>query len=144
MNEWGLKKYLTVITVLLFTSQAFAIKRTCEERWTPEYELSDLIEVQTWAAIGVFVINAEEAGVEFDRSAYLDDCPSWILFNFGRATATSCLEVDVLSSYISLAWAFQNKKRNLVHLATSGKKESFREFYLKKAKESGALKYIIE
>ena len=85
-----------------------------EESYIPPHTSDDLEAVFEWAIGGAFSVYAKEARVGFDRATYVADNPYLALFNFSRATGTSCLSRDLLSGYISMAWAFQNIYRKIL------------------------------
>jgi hypothetical protein len=107
-------------------------------------DLSLLQEISHWAMGGAFSTFAEQAGVVFDSQSFLEDCPDIGVFNFGRATATSCMDVDVLTSFISVAHVLQNYySRSLQKSDTQDESSvNFQEYYLSKAVEWGFIDYI--
>ncbi len=130
------------LMVLFFSQGALAVKGNCQESYVPPYTMEVLQEVQNWAMGGAFSVHAENVGVEFDRTTYMQDCPNLALFNFGRATATQCLEVDVLNSYASAVWVLDNYYRKSLSQDPE-ERVNFQEVYLEKAEEWGFSQYLI-
>lgn len=130
------------LVVLLFSQGALAVKGSCQESYVPPYTMELLQDVKDWAMGGALAVHAENAGVEFDRAAYMEDCPSLALFNFGRATATQCLEVDVLNGYASGVWVLDNYYRKSLSQDPE-EVVDFQEMYLEKAWEWGFSQYIL-
>ncbi|MEM7646620.1 MAG: hypothetical protein AAF203_06915, partial [Pseudomonadota bacterium] len=77
------------------------IKGSCRENYVPVHSRELLYRVREWAIGNAIHFFAPKAHYEFDFEAYDDDVPHRGLYNFGQATATECLEVDVLQYYMS-------------------------------------------
>ena len=131
------------LLIILFSANSWAVKRSCEENYVPPYDLQLLDDVKAWAMGGAFAINAKRAEVAFDKKAYLEEVPYMAIFNFGRATGTSCLEVDILGSYVSMVWVFDNYFIKILKSEDIPEK-SFKEFYLEQAEKYGFDRYISE
>ncbi len=95
-------KLVAVVFVLLLSQNSFSGYENKCPGYAPDHSWEDLNAVTAWAAGKAFARYAEKAGFDFDMEAYMADTPHWALFNFGRATGTSCLTVDVLSLFMNL------------------------------------------
>lgn len=143
------RRLMLVRTLILFTiftmgpNLGWASFHRCEESYIPPHTYEDLQEVSKWAAGGAFYSFAKNANYFFDREAYNRDNPNLALFNFGRATGTSCLEIDVLKGYISMVWVFESflKKANRPKQEV---KRTFRDFYTEAAVKQGFDIYLSE
>lgn len=130
------------LVVLVFSQGALAVKGSCEEAYVPPYTLDLLQEINLWGFGGALSVHARNAGVEFDSQSFMEDCPNLAVFNFGRATATSCLEVDILNGYASGVWVLDNYWRKSLD-EEAREPVNFQEVYLEKAEEWGLLQYVI-
>ena len=137
----GQMKLLVIVLVLLGSSITWGAADRCEESYVPPHTLEDLQDVSVWATGGAFYFYAEEAGYCFDRVAYNNDNPYLALFNFGRATGTSCLNIDVLRGYTSMAWVFQNLI-NKMNDPDAALERSFQEVYDDQAVKQGMDVYL--
>ncbi len=129
------------ILVLIISQGALAVKGSCQESYVPEYTIDLLQEIDHWSMGGAFSSHARNAGVRFDSEAFIADCPDRAVFNFGRATATNCLEVDVLRGFASAIWVLDNYYRQSLD-ENSDNPVNFQEVYLEKAEEWGFLQYV--
>ncbi len=102
--------------------------------YIPPHTQDELSAVQRWAGIGAFASFADSAGYEFDRKRYLDDCPNWAIFNFGRQTGMTYLKVDVTQSFIGITYGLQQ--------SLSKNPGAFPEIFWKFAINTGADKYL--
>lgn len=64
--------------------------------YVPPHTFAELNEVMHWAQGGAFATFAQFAGFSFDNKDYNADCPNRVLFNFGMATGTTYLQLDVM------------------------------------------------
>lgn len=103
--------------------------------YSPPHTWDELMAVVNWAEGGAFSSYASYAGVEFDGATYWNDCPNQALFNFGRATATQHLRVDVLSRAIS-------RGEGLAHMLRRSP-ETFREDYIEQILKTPFAQYLI-
>lgn len=108
------------------------------DEYIPPHTWDELIAVQDWAAGASFSSFAKEAGVEFDNEAYREDCPNWALFNFGRATGTEFVKVDVLMKALKMSYALQQYYAK----DASEEKSEFKKEYFRLLQASGFDKYI--
>lgn len=135
-------KFLLVISVVLMgSSSSWALGGKCEESYIPPHTSEELGEVVDWARGGAFAVFAKEAGYEFDKVSYNQENPNQALFNFGRATGTSCLQRDVLNGYVSMAWVLQNA---LQKSKNASSKEAFKKLYKEYAEKLGFEIYLTE
>ncbi|TNE97620.1 MAG: hypothetical protein EP326_11170 [Deltaproteobacteria bacterium] len=95
--------------------------------YIPPHTWQDLMNVTDWAAGASFSAFAKQAGVTFDNASYWEDCPNKALFNFGRATGTQYLRVDVLVKVSSLSYALQQYFAR----DTSSDKSEFKKHYFR-------------
>lgn len=114
--------------------------------YAPDHTWEQLNAVIRWSAGDAFAIYAARAGFRFDYESYQDDVPHRALYNFGRATGTTCLPnpttlgyeqmMVALSVYYSKTLDQQGKAPvdNLI----------FRENYLRLAESWGFLDYLSE
>jgi hypothetical protein len=102
--------------------------------YVPNHTAQDLILVADWAQGGAFASFAHFAGMKFLAEPYKAACPSWEIFNFGRATGKQYFHIDILDQAYRLASTLQ------IMLATD--REGFRDRYLKIAKDKGFLQYL--
>lgn len=133
--------FLTVLFAFSLGQNSWAIKGSCEESYVPPHSTEDMRAVNQWATGGAFAIFAKQAHVYFDKCAYIADNPYPALFNFSRATATSCLEMDLMNGYMSMAWALDNIYRKI----TNGEYKddsTFQEVYMDLAEQMGFDRYI--
>lgn len=94
--------------VLLQTAQAFENSNRPSNVYIPDHTQELLFDLSRWAQGEAFSAFAKRAGFEFDYRAYLDDCPSWEVFNFARATGTAYIQHDVLNQYANMYYALAN------------------------------------
>jgi hypothetical protein len=78
-----------------------------EQEYIPPHSLEDLMAIQQWAKGAALFSFLEYTEFEFLGEVYRSDCPNWALFNFGRATGTIYLKLDVLQITISLTHELQ-------------------------------------
>lgn len=119
---------------LLKAAATFERENNRRPTYVPPHTFAQLEEISRWAMGGAFASFAEFAGVEFLADPYKADCPSWEIFNFGRATGSQYFAIDILGRTYSLVGSFQ--------MMYSHSPETFREKYLKVAKEQGFLQYL--
>ncbi len=103
--------------------------------YIPPHTMEELSAVIQWAAGGAYLDFARDAGVGFDREAYLADCPNVALFQFGKASGTEFLRADVMTAYYNTAYALTR--------ALSRDRESFRDAYLESIMKTEFSKYLI-
>jgi len=108
------------------------------DEYIPPHTWEELTSVQDWAAGASFSAFASQAGVNFDNEAYRNDCPNWALFNFGRATGTEFIKVDVLLKAINMSYALQQYFAK----DESEEKSEFKKQYFRLLLVSGFDKYI--
>lgn len=106
------------------------------EVYIPPYAKGDIEAVTRWAVGSAYFSFARYAGVEFDREAYMADCPNLPLFGFGLYTGTTYLRADVLAQNLNMAWY-------LSYLLNQDK-DGFREQYLRLIKASEFYKYLLD
>ena len=106
------------------------------EPYIPPHTIEELRLVAQWAEGGAYLTFARDAGVEFDRDAFLADCPNVALFNFGKASGTEFLRGDVMLGYYNTAYML-----NMILVKSS--KEEFRKKYLELISKTEFAKYII-
>lgn len=104
--------------------------------YIPPHSRELLEEIKAWAAGGAFSAFAKYAGYQLDGESYRADCPDWAVFNFGRATGTQFLKVDILSSAISYSDVLQRKYAN--------SPETFSREFKSLALDAGMFKYFTE
>jgi len=102
--------------------------------YIPPHDQQMLEDINQWAKGGAFSAFASNAGVEFLATPYKEDCPSWAVFNFGRATGSEFLKYDILRGAINISTELQ------YHYAND--RENFRANYLKVAEREQFLKYL--
>lgn len=95
--------------------------------YIPPHTFQDLIDVMDWAEGSSFASFAQFTSYQFDNDKYNAACPNRALFNFGMATGTSYLQMDVLMSAMR---TFGNLQFMLSHHP-----ESFEENFLKLVRE---------
>ncbi len=98
-------KLVVCVLVLMLSQNSFSKYENKCPGQAPDHTWQDVMNVTYWAAGKAFANYAEKAGYTFDMQAYMEDSPHWALFNFGRATATACLTVDVLGVYLQTEYA---------------------------------------
>lgn len=103
--------------------------------YIPPHTTKDLTILNSWAVGGAFSVFARQAGVTFDTARYWDDCPNKALFNFGLATATQYLNVDVTTSYTNMVYA--------LGLALNRSPQTFHDEYMKQIAQTPFQKYLI-
>jgi hypothetical protein len=103
--------------------------------YIPPHTTADLNALTVWAVGGAFASFASNAGVEFDRVAYLADCPNRALFNFALATGQTYLNQDVTIAYVNMVYRLT---RDL-----SRSPATFHDRYLETIKETPFAKYVI-
>lgn len=133
-------KLLVTVLILLGSSSSWGMSK-CEENYVPPHTFQDLQEVKAWATGGAFYFYAKQAGYSFNKKAYNEDNPYLALFNFGRATGTTCLEIDVLNGYISMSWAFQSLTIKMNDPDVTMEK-TFQEIYTEQALALGMDVYL--
>jgi len=106
------------------------------QEYIPPHTQQELDETVKWAGGGAFAAYAELAGMKFLNEEYKADCPNWAIFNFGRATGTQFLKVDVISRALSYSHVLQQKYAK--------DRENFPDFFRKLARDAGFIKYLIE
>lgn len=126
---------LALLTTFSFDSAA------CDETYIPEHTPELLWELRQWGIGGAFNNFAKEANVEFDRIRYNQDCPNREVFNFGLATGTSCLKMDVAAGFLSMDYVLTAHYYKSINNPESIEM-SFQDFYLEKARQTGFDGYI--
>lgn len=94
-----MKVLLSVLVVLLTQTVAAEYTPKCPGA-SPDHNWQDLMNVTDWAAGAAFATFSKMAGYQFDVVKYNEDNPHPALFYYGRATATTCLPIDVLSGFM--------------------------------------------
>ena len=122
-------------------NHSWAVKNSCQENYVPPYEMEDLRAVNDWATGGAFAVFAREANVYFDKCAYNSDNPYPALFNFGRATWDSCLEMVIVGGYLSMGQTLQNKYGQYLR-GEIDDGSTFRDYYMSWAVRLGFDHYI--
>lgn len=110
------------------------------DEYVPPHTWQELMDVTDWAAGASFSGFAQYAGVDFDNEAYRNDCPNWALFNFGRATGTEYIKIDVLAKAINLSYALQQYYSR----DESEDKSNFKKEYFRLLKEYNFEQYLID
>lgn len=105
-----------------------------EGEYIPPHTAEELIQVRHWAKGGGFSAFLSYTDLKFDYKAYQDDCPNWAIFNFGRATATEFIKVDLLLGAINISSELQ------YHYAKDP--SNFEEVFIKIAEREGFTKYL--
>lgn len=105
------------------------------EVYIPEHTWEELLLVTEWAKGGAYLGFAHDAGLEFDREAYLEDCPNVALFQFGKASGTEFLRSDVMTGYYNTAYMLGLLQAKL-------SKEEFRQRYLELIEQTPFAKYL--
>ena len=118
------------------------IGNRCEESYVPVHSRELLQRVQHWALGIALARYSNLAGYHFDRELYDQDVPHRGLFNFGFATVTNCLEVDVISKAVGLNHQLRFLALSLAEEDAESAPERFREFYSELAEELGFSKYL--
>lgn len=106
--------------------------------YIPPHTPEDIRAVTDWAGIGPFYDLVQHTRYEFDLKRYQEDCPSWALFNFGRATGTQYLKADVLNKAINSAYALHRAYA----LDPSAGKTDFQTTFDRLADHYGARPYL--
>lgn len=106
------------------------------ETYIPPHTPEELDLVYQWAKGGAYLTFARDAGVEFDRDAFLADCPNVALFQFGKASGTEFLSRDVMLGYYNTAYM-------LNMLLVKSTKEEFQKKYMELISKTEFAKYII-
>ncbi|MFT6071063.1 MAG: hypothetical protein ACJAT2_002704 [Bacteriovoracaceae bacterium] len=78
-----------------------------EGEYIPPHTADELEEVVHWAKGGGFSAFLSYTNLKMDYKAYQEDCPNWAIFNFGRATGTEFIKVDVLLGAINISSELQ-------------------------------------
>lgn len=100
----------------------------------PPYLPGDIEAVTRWGVGGAFASFARDAKVNFDRDAYLADCPNLPLFGFGKATATQYLHADVLQDFVNYVFILNR------HLGDQSR--PFRDAYMDEIRQTEFAKYV--
>lgn len=116
-----------------FTSHA---SLRCEESYIPPASYNELIDIQTWAIVLVFINYADKAGFIFDEESYMQDNPNPnpVALDFGFVNGLSCYPVDVATGYASYFQVLTLKNYN--------NPENFSEFFYKESIKLGYEPYI--
>lgn len=114
----------------------------CEESYVPVHSRELLQRVQNWARGLVLGGFAELAGYEFDFEAHDADVPHRGLYNFGFATATNCLEIDVITKAVSLRIELRVLAMSLAAEDMETAPDRFREIYTQLAEELEFSQYL--
>lgn len=100
----------------------------------PSYSFHEMITVAQWARGGAISAFAEQAGYTFDQKGYMAECPNIALFNFGRATGTAYMPIDVLIYFnrdmYGLERTYGQERAKFIPLFLAMAKESKMEKYL--------------
>jgi hypothetical protein len=128
--ERGLEEHL--ILKLIENMQRGPVRPTV---YIPEHTEEELRKIVIWAEGGAFNAFASYAGVEFQAERYMNDCPNWPIFNFGRATATAHISIDVLRLFNGRIFQLENLRVTL-------SQEEFRESYLNLIKDTPHYQYL--
>lgn len=107
-----------------------------ETEYIPPHTREDLENVIQWAKGGALSAFLNFTPFDFDYENYKSDCPSWALFNFGRATGTEHLDLDVLDGAIRLSTELQFRLNEGL--------DEFPGKFLEIAEREGFLKYLIQ
>jgi hypothetical protein len=105
-----------------------------QSEYIPPHTEEQLVAVKQWAKGGGFSAYLRYTNLEFDFKTYQDDCPNWAIFNFGRATGTEYIKLDLLMGAINITSELQ-----YLYSKDPG---NFEVAYLKVAKREGFLKYL--
>ncbi len=105
-----------------------------EGEYIPPHTEEELRQVLQWAKGGGFSAFLSYTNLKFDYKAYQDDCPNWAIFNFGRATGTEFIKVDLLLGAINISSELQH------YYAKD--KENFEEVFIEIAEREGFSKYL--
>lgn len=136
-KRWGLLTLLVFVTI-----QVQAKKSTCSNSYVPPHTREELEAVRKWAIGAAFNIYAKHSHFTWDQAAYVADVPNQALFNFGFATATSCLDLDVLQFYFGAEAHFVSLLRKLDGLNPVEARIQFSEAFLAIATAYGMEKYL--
>ena len=110
------------------------------DEYIPPHTWQELMDVTDWAAGASFSNFARYAEVEFDNEAYRNDCPNWALFNFGRATGTEYIKIDVFTKAMNLSYALQQYYSR----DESKDKFNFKKEYFRLLKEYNFEQYLVD
>lgn len=102
--------------------------------YVPPHDMRLLLDVKNWASAAAFFNFAKYTRFEMNKKKYHEDCPSWAVFNFGRATGTQHFRIDILDGVINMNHALQTKLIN--------NPEEFEAYFLELATSLGFDKYI--
>ncbi len=102
--------------------------------YVPPHDMRLLLDVRKWASAAAFFNFVKYTRFEMNKDQYLKDCPSWEVFNFGRATGTQYFRIDVLEGVYNMNDALQTKLVN--------HPEDFENYFLELATSLGFDKYI--
>lgn len=105
--------------------------------YIPPHDAELLADVNHWAKGGAFSSYASYANIKFLADPYKEDCPSWAIFNFGRATGVEFLRYDILRGAINISSELQMHYSRHVNDI-----EKYREAYLKVAEREGFMQYL--
>ena len=104
------------------------------EVYIPPHTPEMLDDIVKWAAGGAFAAMIQYTSYSFKTEEYKEDCPSWAVFNFGRATGNQHLKVFVTSRAESYMHVLQN------YLIKD--RDNFEEHFIRLAKDSGMDIYL--
>ena len=119
---------------LVALARAFEKSNHPVEVYIPPYKKGDIEAVTRWAIGSAYYSFAKVAGFEFDRKAYMADCPNLPLFGFGLYTGSTYLRADVMAQNLNVAW-------HLSYLLNKDK-DRFREEYLHLIQATEFLKHL--
>lgn len=118
------------------------INNACEEDYIPVHSRELLKRVENWAVGAIFFNYAREADFHFNQARYLGDNPHQGLFNFGFATARTCLEIDVIGKALSLNVYMRALLAKVQELDQAEAKQVFSQTYLDLAIELSFDQYL--
>lgn len=104
------------------------------DEYIPPHTQEELFATRRWARGAAFIEFRAVAGVEFDREAYIADCPNWPMFGFLKHTGTEFVEFDVMKGNVNMTFELGYILRT--------DPENFKERYLELAEHYDFLKYV--
>lgn len=120
---------------LLDFAAALVREKHAVKAYIPDHTLNDLFALTNWAVGGAYFYFAKNAGVQFDRAAYLKDCPHPRLFAYARITGSSGLRLDVMTQY--------NNTEYMLSDAFQKDPDHFQETYLNFIVDTSFARYIL-
>lgn len=102
--------------------------------YIPPHTFEELLQTKQWAKGAALFTFIKYTSYSFDGEKYRSDCPNWAIFNFGRATGTEFIKVDVLLGVTNLLSELQR--------VYSNSPDSFEEKFIQIAKREKLDQYI--